>query len=119
MLKESKYISLMISMLLVMALALFGCSKGEQEGQTADAKAVASELTEHVHASVTESGSESDAWNKICPVCGGPVTTDLETVTYEDKVYGFGCAGCPEKFEQNPQDYVKNLNGDGTEFIGG
>ena len=119
MFKESKHVSLMISMLLVMALALFGCSKGEQESQTADVKTVPSELTEHVHASVTESGSESDAWNKICPVCGGTVTTDSETVTYEDKVYGFGCAGCPEKFEQNPQDYVKNLNEDGTEFIGG
>ncbi len=119
MFKESKRISLMISMLFVMALALFGCSKGEQEGQTADANAVTNEHTNHVHAAVTESGSESDTWNKICPVCGGPVTTDLETVTYEDKVYGFGCAGCPEKFEQNPQDYVKNLNEDGTEYIGG
>ena len=119
MFKESKHISLMISMLLVLALALFGCSKGEQEGQTADANAVTSEHTEHVHAAVTESGSESDAWNKICPVCGGPVTTDLETVTDDGKVYGFGCAGCPEKFEQSPQDYVKNLNEDGTEFIGG
>lgn len=119
MFKESKHVSLMISLLLVLALALFGCSKGEQESQTADAKAVASELTEHVHAAVTESGSESDAWNRICPVCGGEVTLDLETVTHDGKVYGFGCPGCPEKFEKNPQDYVKNLNEDGTEFIGG
>ena len=119
MFKESKHVSLMISMLLVMALALFGCSKGEQEGQTADASAVNCEHTELVHAAVTESGSESDAWNKICPVCGGEVTGDSETVTHDGKVYGFGCPGCPEKFEKNPQDYVKNLNEDGTEYIGG
>ncbi len=94
MFKDSKNVSRMISMLLVMALALFGCSKGEQDGQTADTNAVTSEHTEHMHAAVTESGSESDAWNRLCP-------------------------GCPEKFEKNPQDYVKNLNEDGTEFIGG
>ena len=119
MFKESKHISLMISMLFVMALALFGCSKGEQEGQTADANAVTNEHTNHVHAAVTESGSESDAWNKICPVCGGEVNAELETVTYDGKVYGFGCPGCPEKFREEPQDYVKNLNADGTEFMGG
>ena len=118
MFKESKHISLMISMLLVMALLLFACSNGEQESQTADAKAVASEPVEHVH-DASMDDSESDAWNRICPVCGGEVTGDLETVTHDAKVYGFGCAGCPEKFEQNPQDYVKNLNEDGTEFIGG
>ena len=113
------HLRLLMVLLLSMFLTLFGCSKEEQESQAVDEEAVTNEQSEHVHAAVTESGSESDAWNKICPVCGGPVTTDLETVTYEDKVYGFGCAGCPEKFEQNPQDYVKNLNEDGTEFIGG
>ena len=119
MFKESKHISLMISMFLVMALALFGCSKGGQEGQTAEAKAVLSEHTEHVHDASMNDDSESDAWNKVCPVCGGAVTIDLETVTHDGRVYGFGCPGCPEKFEQNPQDYVKNLNEDGTGYIGG
>ena len=118
MFKELKYISLMISMLLVMALALFGCSKGEEEDQTADAKTVISEQPKHVLTAATN-GLEIDVWNKICPICAAPVMTDLKTVTYEDKVYGFGCAGCPEEFEKNPQDYVKNLNEDGTEYIGG
>ncbi len=118
MFKESKHISFMITMLLVLVLALFGCSKGERESQTADTEAAISEKSEHVHADVPESAAESDAWNKICPVCGGEVNAELETVTYDGKVYGFGCPGCPEKFSESPQDYVKNLNEDGTEYIG-
>jgi len=119
MFKESKHISLMMSMLLVMALLLFACSNGEQGSQTTDAKAVTSEHTEHMHDANMDDDSEGDAWNKVCPVCGGEVTGDLETVTHDGKVYGFGCPGCPEEFEQNPQNYVKNLNEDGTEFMGG
>ncbi len=119
MFKESKHISLMISMLFVMALVLFGCSKEEQESQAVDAEAVTNEQSEHVHAAVTESGSESDAWNKICPVCGGEVSAAQETVTHAGKVYGFGCAGCPEKFAAEPEKYVNNLSADGTKFVEG
>lgn len=113
------HLRLLTVLLLSMLLASVACSKGDQKSQTADTKAAMHEQSEHDHTAMTESGSESDAWNKICPVCGGEVSADMKTVTYEGKVYGFGCAGCPEKFEENPQDYVKNLNEDGTEFIGG
>ncbi len=113
------HVRLLTVLLFSIFLALFGCSKKEQESQTVDAEAVTNEQSEHVHAAVTESSSESDAWNNICPVCGGEVNAELETVTYNGKVYGFGCPGCPEKFSESPQDYVKNLNEDGTEFIGG
>ena len=106
-------------MLLLLVLALFGCSEGERESQTADTEAIISEQSEHVHSDITKSDSESGAWNKICTVCGGEVNAELKTVTYDNKVYGFGCVGCPEKFEEKPQDYVKNLNEEGTEYLGG
>ncbi len=113
------HLRLLTVLLFSMFLASFACSNGEQESQTDDAAVMTSEHSEHVHAAVTESGSESDAWNKICPVCGGEVNAELATVTYDGKMYGFGCPGCPEKFREEPQDYVKNLNVDGTEFMGG
>lgn len=102
---------LYLLMLLVLSVfvVFIACSKTEEATEHADHEMTIADADE----------SESFSWNKVCPVCGGPVTADLETVTYEGKVYGFGCAGCPEKFEEKPQDYVKNLSEDGTEFIGG
>ena len=99
----------MLTGLLLAILVIFSaCSKAEHENQT----------QETAYSAETGSKTEMAVWNKVCPVCAGEVTTDLETVTYDGKVYGFGCAGCPEKFGKNPENFVKNLSEDGAEFIG-
>jgi Cu+-exporting ATPase len=44
--------------------------------------------------------------NKKCPVCGMDAKPEINT-TYQGKTYNFCCAACKEKFEQNPQQYIK------------
>jgi len=57
-------------------------------------------------------------WNKVCPVKGNPIEDDTPTVDYDGKSYGFCCPGCDVKFAKNPEKYSKNLNEDGTKYIG-
>ena len=64
------------------------------------------------------STSNGKIWNKVCPVRGEEVDPEAPTVEYNGKVYGFCCPGCDAKFEKNPEKYSKNLNEDGTQFIG-
>ena len=59
-----------------------------------------------------------EIWNKVCPVKGNPVEDGTPTVEYNGKLYGFCCPGCDTKFAKNPEKYAKNLNEDGTRFIG-
>jgi YHS domain-containing protein len=67
----------------------------------------------------TMSNSEElKIWNKVCPVQGNAVEDDTPTVEYNGKLYGFCCPGCDTKFAKNPEKYSKNLNEDGTRFIG-
>ena len=65
----------------------------------------------------TETASQ-EIWNKVCPVKGNPIEEDTPTVEYNGKLYGFCCPGCDTKFAKNPEKYAKNLNEDGTKFIG-
>ena len=65
-----------------------------------------------------ESIKEAEPWNKVCPVMGNKINPKVGTVTYEGKAYGFCCAGCDAKFAKNPEKYSKNLNENGTRFIG-
>jgi YHS domain-containing protein len=57
-------------------------------------------------------------WNKVCPVKGEEVDADSPTVEYNGKVIGFCCPGCDSKFQKDPEKYLKNLNEDGSKFIG-
>ncbi|MBE7476899.1 MAG: YHS domain-containing protein [Ignavibacteriota bacterium] len=57
-------------------------------------------------------------WNKFCPVKGEEVDADVPTFEYQGKVIGFCCPGCDKKFQKDPETYLKNLNEDGSEFIG-
>ena len=57
-------------------------------------------------------------WNKVCPVKGEEVDVDAPTVEYNGKLIGFCCPGCDSKFQKDPEKYMKNLNEDGTKFIG-
>ncbi|MBK9098068.1 MAG: YHS domain-containing protein [bacterium] len=75
-------------------------------------------LEEPVDSSSTQDSAELEIWNKVCPVMGNKVDVDGPTVEYNGKLYGFCCPGCDAKFEKNPEKYSKNLNEDGTRFIG-
>ncbi len=57
-------------------------------------------------------------WNKVCPVKGEEIDVDAPTVEYNGKLIGFCCPGCDSKFQKDPEKYLKNLNEDGTEYIG-
>lgn len=76
------------------------------------------EITESGDSSVAAESTELQIWNKVCPVKGNPVEDDSPTVEYNGKLYGFCCPGCDTKFAKNPEKYAKNLNEDGTKFIG-
>jgi YHS domain-containing protein len=56
-------------------------------------------------------------WNEVCPVMGGKVNPQLGTVEYNEKLYGFCCPGCVDKFAQEPEKYSANLSEYGKEFI--
>lgn len=58
------------------------------------------------------------AWNAVCPVMGRKVNPKVKLEVYNGKAYGFCCAGCDAKFAKDPAKYSKNLNEDGTRFIG-
>lgn len=66
----------------------------------------------------TAGAREGEIWNKFCPVRGGEIDATVKTVRYKGKNVGFCCPGCDEKFMQNPEKYIKNLNEDGSKFIG-
>ena len=84
------------------------------------------EVTQHDSLATTKESVDSSTvdsvalqiWNKVCPVMGNKVDVDGPTVEYNGKLYGFCCPGCDAKFEKNPEKYSKNLNEDGTKFIG-
>jgi YHS domain-containing protein len=57
-------------------------------------------------------------WNKVCPVKGEEIDADAPTVEYNGKMIGFCCPGCDSKFQKDPEKYMKNLNEDGSKFIG-
>ncbi len=65
----------------------------------------------------TQDEVETVAWNKVCPIQGGDVDPEVETVSYDGKEYGFCCPGCDEKFNEDPAKYSAKLNEDGTELL--
>jgi len=77
-----------------------------------------SELTASDTTEISEKLPTEIAWNKVCPVRGNPIEDDTPVVEYDGKIYGFCCPGCDTKFADNPEKYSKNLNEDGTRFVG-
>ena len=47
--------------------------------------------------------------NKNCPISGEEVDPKGKTVTYKGKTVGFCCDDCIEKFEKDPEKYMKDL----------
>lgn len=67
---------------------------------------------------INNSVSNNKTWNLVCPVLGFEVDALQETISFEDKAYGFCCKDCPRKFEKNPIGYSLNLSKDGKKFVG-
>lgn len=66
----------------------------------------------------TDETAAVQIWNKVCPVKGEEIDLDAPTVEYNGKLIGFCCPGCDSKFQKDPEKYMKNLNEDGSKFIG-
>jgi YHS domain-containing protein len=112
MLKEIAVIFLVASFVCSFTLAQEKPEKGNEE----TIEKVEVEVEQQTEVSVETETLE--IWNKVCPVKGNPVEDGTPTVEYDGKLYGFCCPGCDTKFAKNPEKYAKNLNEDGTRFIG-
>jgi len=54
-----------------------------------------------------------DAGNKICPVTGDKINAKTKvTYEYKGKIYNLCCPGCIEEFRNNPEKYVKIVEGE-------
>jgi YHS domain-containing protein len=62
--------------------------------------------------------ASAQIWNKVCPVKGEEIDANAPTFEYNGKLIGFCCPGCDSKFQKDPEKYMKNLNEDGSKFIG-
>lgn len=66
----------------------------------------------------SEVKAELTVFNAVCPVMGNPVDLEGEKVEYNGKLIAFCCAGCEDKFNANPEKFMKNLSDDGKTFLG-
>lgn len=114
MLKQSVII---ISILIIFGSLIIAQEKPQEISEVAENDSITISVGS-VDSSSTQNLAELQIWNKVCPVMGNKVDVDGPTVEYNGKLYGFCCPGCDAKFEKNPEKYSKNLNEDGTRFIG-
>jgi len=89
--KQFGTILLLASLLLVGLIVLNGCKKSEPAAPAETEKAVSATIQQ-----------------AICPVMGGAINKDIFTEYKGKKVY-FCCAGCKEKFEKEPENYLAKL----------
>ncbi len=95
-------------------------TKSEKKECSTNSKGCCSTKETHSEANMekTDETEVVQIWNKFCPVKGEEVDADVPTFEYQGKVIGFCCPGCDKKFQKDPETYLKNLNEDGSEFIG-
>ena len=57
-------------------------------------------------------GEETSGRNTICPVMGNPIKDfdEAPRIEYKGKTYYFCCAGCVDKFKEDPEKYIAFLN---------
>lgn len=117
-----KQLLVTLSIVSFISLATFAQEKSEKEKK---------DMKECSHSCCGTKESKSEAnletnvetqvvqiWNKVCPVKGEEIDADAPTYEYNGKVIGFCCPGCDTKFQKDPEKYMKNLNEDGSKFIG-
>ena len=89
--KQFGTILLLVSLLLCGLIVLNGCKKSEPAAP-AETKEVAAAAIEQT----------------VCPIMGGAINKSMFTEYKGKKVY-FCCAGCKEKFEKEPEQYLAKL----------
>lgn len=113
---------LLIIFSLVTVLGVFTLAQEQPETKTTEKKECSKDSkccsTENKETSSLTSENNLVVWNKVCPVKGEEIDSDAPTVEYNGKLIGFCCPGCDSKFQKDPEKYLKNLNDDGSEFIG-
>ncbi len=122
MLKKASQIFFAIGMfILLLSIASFAQAKKKPMGKKmaehakcADSKKCDSTKCE----SEGTASAEIKIWNKLCPVMGEEVDSQVKTVEYKGKTIGFCCKGCAAKFEKDPEKYMKKLSEDGTKYLG-
>lgn len=108
---------MIISMFVSFGSLIIAQEKPEEQIEVTQRDSLAT-VMETVDSSSVDDSADLTIWNMVCPVMGNKVDVDGPTVEYNGKLYGFCCPGCDAKFEKNPEKYSKNLNEDGTRFIG-
>lgn len=75
-------------------------------------------VKENLKSDVKNSDVKLAIWNKVCPVTGEDVDSEIATEIFQGKTIGFCCPGCIKKFKKDPEKFIKNLSEDGAKFIG-
>lgn len=58
----------------------------------------------------TQSKSEINVGNKICPVTGEKIDESAKaTYKYQGKIYNFCCPVCIDEFKKDPEKYIKKI----------
>jgi len=113
---------LLIIFSLVTVLGVFTLAQEQPETKSTDKKECSTNSkccsTGNKQTSLDSSEDSQLVWNKVCPVKGEEIDADAPTVEYDGKLIGFCCPGCESKFQKDPESYLKNLNEDGSKFIG-
>lgn len=110
-------ILIIISIFIIVSSFTIAQENPDKQNEVAQQDSMAT-TEEYNDSSSMQNSTELQIWNKVCPVKGNPIEEDTPTVEYNGKLYGFCCPGCDTKFAKNPEKYAKNLNEDGTKFIG-
>lgn len=69
-------------------------------------------------AAIKEARTETvKPWNAVCPIMGEEIDPEVKTVEYKGKTIGFCCPKCIDKFNKDPEGYLKKISKDGKKVI--
>jgi len=89
-----------------------GPAPGPAEGQTSQQMSQQSHEGHEGHEQATGKSKEASTQEiaqEKCPVMGLPIKEDIYVDYQGERIY-FCCAGCPEKFKENPEKYLAKLD---------
>lgn len=98
-------------------LALSGCAQSDQEAAAPppEEPTMMESTPPGTPAENTATSALPADANKMCPVMQGqPVNPEFHT-EYQGRTIYFCCASCPEKFKEDPEKYMANLEPAGGE----
>jgi YHS domain-containing protein len=57
-----------------------------------------------------------DMHNTVCPVSGDKIGDTKIVAIHDGKLYHICCAGCAESFNENPDQYIKELDANPAKY---